>query len=84
LEYGNYSFKSDVWAFGIVLWELFSFGKMPYAGMSNAKAATKVLNGYKMPCPENCPQEIYGLMEICWAIDPNDRPSIQVIQSMDP
>src|SRR5690606_16467255 len=74
LEYGSYSFKSDVWSFGIVLWELFSFGKVPYPGMSNAEAAENVLKGYRMPCPENCPNEIYVLMEQCWLSDPIDRP----------
>jgi serine/threonine protein kinase len=78
LEYGSYSFKSDVWSFGIVLWELFSYGKIPYAGMSNLIVAEKVLNGYRLTCPENCPEEIYNLMEQCWSVDPIDRPSFKV------
>jgi serine/threonine protein kinase len=77
LAYGSYSYKSDVWSFGIVLWELFSYGRIPYPGMSNSMTVEKVLNGYRLPCPENCPIEIYNLMEQCWSEEPFDRPSFK-------
>ncbi len=80
LEYGKYSSKSDVWAFGILLWELFSYGKIPYVGLSNVEAVKQVLSGYRLPSPsEDCPKNVYNLMKECWAVNPDQRPSFKVI-----
>jgi serine/threonine protein kinase len=48
LASGKFSTASDVWSFGVVCWEIFTFGNIPYPGMSNQEVATKVMNGYKM------------------------------------
>jgi hypothetical protein len=64
-----------VWAFGICLWEMFSFGKLPYPGLSNANVAEKVLRGYRMESPLNCPSYIYEIMTHCWDAKPDNRPT---------
>eukprot|EP01114_Cavostelium_apophysatum_P008625 TRINITY_DN2123_c0_g2_i3.p1 TRINITY_DN2123_c0_g2~~TRINITY_DN2123_c0_g2_i3.p1 ORF type:complete len:685 (-),score=121.16 TRINITY_DN2123_c0_g2_i3:649-2703(-) len=79
LQYGNYSVKSDVWSFGVVLWELFSFGMTPYVEFSNHDAMKYVSEGHRLECPEGCPDQIYLLMLNCWAEDPKDRPSFEEI-----
>lgn len=79
LKYGKYTLQSDVWAYGILLWELFSFGAAPYPGMTNVEAAEKVLEGYRMPSPENCPSEIYTIMTKCWNENPKERPTMDQI-----
>ena len=75
MKSGKYDKKSDVWSFAVVLWELFSYGEQPYPGMSNALVQQNLDSGYRMPKPILCPEEIYGLMQLCWNEDPNGRPS---------
>jgi len=82
IQKGIYTHKSDVWAFGILVWELFSNGNLPYQGMTNPEASEKVLQGFRMSSPENCPEAIYKLMLKCWSLYPEDRPSFHDIQSM--
>jgi serine/threonine protein kinase len=77
LKFGTFTSKSDVWSFGVLLWELFSFGTIPYAGKSNASVIEEVAAGYRLPSPENCPEEVYQLMVKCWNADPNERPSFK-------
>jgi len=77
LQYGTFSFQSDVWAFGVVLWEMFSYGMIPYTGMSNAEVIEKVITGYRLNSPENCPDQIYKLMFTCWNAQPERRPTFK-------
>ncbi|PRP85691.1 tyrosine-protein kinase isoform SRK4-like [Planoprotostelium fungivorum] len=66
LQDRKYTSKSDVWAFGIVMWEIFEYGKIPYPDMTNADASREVMNGYRLPCPRDCPPEIYAVM-LSWS-----------------
>ena len=69
-----FSTQSDVWSFGIVLWEMFSLGKTPYPGIDpGATFYEKLLNGYRMEKPENCPMIIYRAMSECWAAEPGRK-----------
>ena len=91
VQYGKSSVKSDVWSFGICLWELFSRGMIPYAAMSNSEAVDKVIEGslvlppylknvgYRLPKPKDCPDEVYSIMMSCWDVDPAKRPSFEEI-----
>eukprot|EP01117_Protostelium_nocturnum_P008853 TRINITY_DN3173_c1_g2_i1.p1 TRINITY_DN3173_c1_g2~~TRINITY_DN3173_c1_g2_i1.p1 ORF type:complete len:1688 (-),score=589.29 TRINITY_DN3173_c1_g2_i1:9-5072(-) len=68
--------SSDVWSYGVVMWEIFSFGMAPYGDMSNKEAVDKVMEGYRLPKPSRCPDELYqNVMLKCWERDPKQRPA---------
>ncbi|XP_041321006.1 tyrosine-protein kinase Fes/Fps isoform X2 [Pyrgilauda ruficollis] len=79
LNYGRYSSESDVWSFGILLWEAFSLGAIPYANLSNQQTREAVEHGMRLDPPEQCPEEVYQLMQRCWEYDPHKRPSFSTI-----
>ncbi|XP_076452424.1 fibroblast growth factor receptor 4-like [Babylonia areolata] len=71
----RYTTKSDVWSFGVVLWEVFSLGGMPYASIPHEELYNKLLEeGYRMPRPELASESLYALMMRCWQKRPSDRP----------
>lgn len=71
--------KSDVWSFGIVLWEIFSYGETPYPEMGNKDILQKVPSGYRMKIPSLCSPAIAHLMESCWSLSPRARPTFDHI-----
>lgn len=75
LKKETFSTKSDVWSYGIFLWETFSYGRQPYPKMSLSEVRQCVEQGYRMEAPEECPQGIYPLMRSCWEKEPRRRPS---------
>uniref|UniRef100_A0A8C5CK38 Tyrosine-protein kinase n=1 Tax=Gadus morhua TaxID=8049 RepID=A0A8C5CK38_GADMO len=77
LNYGRYTTESDVWSFGVVLWETFSRGMTPYTSMSNQQTRDELERGYRMPAPPACPPEVYRLMQSCWQTEPRNRPSFR-------
>ncbi|CAI5665937.1 tyrosine-protein kinase Fer isoform X3 [Oreochromis niloticus] len=80
LNYGRYSSESDVWSYGILLWETFSLGVCPYPGMTNQQAREQVEKGYRMACPQRCPDDVYKVMQRCWQYSPEDRPKFSELQ----
>ncbi|XP_066273344.1 tyrosine-protein kinase Src42A-like [Branchiostoma lanceolatum] len=78
--YSRFSIKSDVWSFGILLYELVTYGRMPYAGMTNAEVLTQVEKGYRMPCSPGCPDSLYQIMLDCWKKDECERPTFESLQ----
>ncbi|XP_033098935.1 tyrosine-protein kinase BTK-like isoform X2 [Anneissia japonica] len=83
LHYTRFSSKSDVWAFGILMWEVFSGGKMPYPTMSNVEVVDQVTrHGYRMEKPDSCPPDVYRLMRKCWQEKAEDRPTFSHIHRM--
>ncbi|XP_023012456.2 tyrosine-protein kinase Fer isoform X2 [Leptinotarsa decemlineata] len=82
LNFGKYTSLCDVWSYGILCWEIFSKGGTPYSGMSNSKAREKIDSGYRMPAPENTPDEMYRLMLRCWEYKPENRPNFEQIYSV--
>lgn len=74
-----YSTHSDVWAFGIVLWEICTLGGFPYPTLNDRDLLDYLLDGKRMEKPDNCTDEIYQIMLACWASDCEDRPSFQTL-----
>ena len=75
-----FSSQSDVWSFSVVVWELFSFGKVPYPGMNFKELMRELLNGYRMEKPQFVTNEIGRLMTNCWKLEPNERPTFSYLQ----
>nr|XP_033813068.1 megakaryocyte-associated tyrosine-protein kinase isoform X2 [Geotrypetes seraphini] len=76
----NFSTKSDVWSFGVLLWEIFSYGRAPYPKLSLKEVCEKIEKGYRMEAPEHCPPSICILMNSCWEMDPGKRPSFKKLR----
>ncbi|XP_053377268.1 hepatocyte growth factor receptor-like isoform X2 [Mercenaria mercenaria] len=74
LEKGKYSSKSDVWSFGIVLWELMTRGVNPYPEVDNWDIVRYLKHGRRMPQPQYCPDQLYAIMRKCWHPNPKERP----------
>ncbi|KAG8132265.1 hypothetical protein E2320_010134 [Naja naja] len=88
LNYSVYTTKSDVWSFGVLLWEIVSLGGTPYCGMTCAELYEKLPQGYRMEKPLNCDDEVYELMRQCWRDRPYERPpfaqiSVQLIRMLE-
>ncbi|NIG58681.1 c-kit receptor [Pontoporia blainvillei] len=80
-----YTFESDVWSYGIFLWELFSLGSSPYPGMPvDSKFYKMIKEGFRMLSPEHAPEEMYDIMKTCWDADPLKRPTFkQIVQLIE-
>ncbi|KAM4695350.1 tyrosine-protein kinase Blk [Discoglossus pictus] len=82
INFGVFTIKSDVWSFGILLTEIVTYGRIPYPGMTNPEVIRNLDQGYRMPCPENCPPELYEIMLKCWRDKLEDRPTFEYLQSV--
>ncbi|GMR53684.1 hypothetical protein PMAYCL1PPCAC_23879, partial [Pristionchus mayeri] len=73
---GNFTVKSDVWSYAILLYEMFTKGQVPYPGMHNREVIEQVEQGYRMPMPRGCPDHVYTeVMLKCWDKNPERRPT---------
>ncbi|XP_065593515.1 tyrosine-protein kinase ABL1 isoform X2 [Cyrtonyx montezumae] len=79
LAYNKFSIKSDVWAFGVLLWEIATYGMSPYPGIDLSQVYELLEKDYRMERPEGCPEKVYELMRACWQWSPSDRPSFAEI-----
>ena len=71
--------QSDVWAFGVLLWEIATYGVSPYPGVDLTNVYHLLESGYRMDCPQGCPPTVYELMKQCWRWNPSDRPTFRQI-----
>lgn len=80
--YGKFSIKSDVWSYGILHYELITYGSIPYAGMHNKEVIEHIQRGYRLPKPTqfDCPDELYKKMCDCWQSDPEKRPTFDFLR----
>ncbi|XP_051577086.1 tyrosine-protein kinase Lyn-like isoform X2 [Myxocyprinus asiaticus] len=80
--YGSFTIKSDMWSFGVLIYEIVTYGKVPYSGLGNSEVIARVQRGYRMQCPENCSQELYDIMKMCWKAKPEERPTFEYMRSV--
>jgi serine/threonine protein kinase len=73
--------ESDVWAYGVTLWEIFSFATIPYAGLSNSDILSYIQSGKRLPKPNVCPDDVHDTMQNCWKLNATDRPGFGEIAS---
>nr|XP_053654657.1 ALK tyrosine kinase receptor-like [Cherax quadricarinatus] len=76
---GIFTSKTDIWSFGVLLWEVMSLGYMPYPGRGNQEVMQLVTNGGRLEPPTNCPGPVYRIMTQCWHPIPDERPSFTTI-----
>ncbi|XP_061098866.1 tyrosine-protein kinase RYK-like isoform X2 [Conger conger] len=77
LLHNDFSSASDVWAFGVTLWELMTLGQTPYVDIDPFEMSAYLKDGYRIAQPINCPDELFAVMACCWALDPEERPKFQ-------
>ncbi|MED6295038.1 hypothetical protein AMECASPLE_025453, partial [Ameca splendens] len=80
INYFKFSSKSDVWSFGVLMWEAFSYGQKPYKGMKGNDVMQLIESGKRMEPPVNCPTEMYDLMTTCWIYKVDERPGFAVVE----
>ena len=79
----HFSTASDVWSYGILIWEMFNPSvDIPYPDLDDMQVAAMLVTGYTMPIPTQCPPVVASIMKFCWQSDPSKRPSFALISVM--
>uniref|UniRef100_A0A8C3G6Y0 receptor protein-tyrosine kinase n=1 Tax=Cyclopterus lumpus TaxID=8103 RepID=A0A8C3G6Y0_CYCLU len=82
IQYRKFTSASDVWSYGVVMWEVMSYGERPYWDMSNQDVIKAIEEGYRLPAPMDCPPGLHQLMLDCWQKDRAERPKFDQIVSI--
>lgn len=81
---GEFRLHSDVWSFGVLMWEVFTFGHLPYYGRGNEEIVNLVCSGNTLDRPLNCSVSVYAIMKSCWQLDPLQRPTFaQLVATLE-
>ncbi|XP_074499138.1 ephrin type-B receptor 2-like isoform X1 [Sebastes fasciatus] len=84
IQYRKFTSSSDCWSYGIVMWEVMSYGERPYWDMSNQDVINAIEQDYRLPPPMDCPSALHQLMLDCWQKDRNNRPKFsQIVNTLD-
>ncbi|KAL7992936.1 hypothetical protein Chor_017192 [Crotalus horridus] len=78
----KFSSKSDVWSYGVTMWEAFSYGQKPYKRMKGPEVMAFLEEGKRMDCPSSCPPEMYKLMNQCWTYKWEERPNFAAVETL--
>ncbi|XP_026575957.1 high affinity nerve growth factor receptor isoform X1 [Pseudonaja textilis] len=79
--YRKFTTESDIWSFGVVLWEIFTYGKQPWYQLSNTEAIECITQGRELERPRTCPSEVYAIMQSCWQREPQQRQRMKHLHS---
>eukprot|EP00117_Sycon_ciliatum_P018206 scpid36059/ scgid16908/ Tyrosine-protein kinase Mer; Proto-oncogene c-Mer; Receptor tyrosine kinase MerTK len=82
INHQKFTLESDVWAYGVLLWEIMSTGMLPYPGIANADLVRYLESGHRLSQPARCPDPVYHVMLSCWEEDPKKRPHFSQIKRM--
>ncbi|NWW32021.1 EPHA8 protein, partial [Panurus biarmicus] len=82
IAFRKFSSASDVWSYGIVMWEVLAYGERPYWNMTNRDVINSVEEGYRLPAPMGCPTTLHQLMLDCWQKERSERPRFSQIVSI--
>ncbi|XP_060935786.1 tyrosine-protein kinase ITK/TSK [Limanda limanda] len=83
IKYCKFSSKSDIWSFGVIMWEIYNEGRLPYENRSNTEVVESLNSGMRLLKPRMAPDAVYQLMDWCWKEKPDDRPSFaQVLHEL--
>uniref|UniRef100_A0A8C4GNK7 Tyrosine-protein kinase receptor n=1 Tax=Dicentrarchus labrax TaxID=13489 RepID=A0A8C4GNK7_DICLA len=82
IMYRKFTTESDVWSFGVILWEIFTYGKQPWFQLANNEVIECITQGRVLERPRLCPKEVYDIMLGCWQREPQQRLNIKDIQKM--
>ncbi|XP_031841312.1 uncharacterized protein LOC116430833 [Nomia melanderi] len=80
LIYSLFTTKTDVWSFGILMWEIVTLGSTPYPDMTAREVMRNVQNGYRLERPSHCRSELFRVISRCWHADPDRRPEFQTLR----
>ena len=73
LGHSRYSMYSDIWSYGVLLWEVFSFGERPYCQLTNAETAEHIIQHKTLEKPKHCSDNIFNIIKGCWCMEPTER-----------
>ncbi|XP_014004326.1 NT-3 growth factor receptor isoform X1 [Salmo salar] len=82
IMYRKFTTESDVWSFGVILWEIFTYGKQPWFQLANNEVIECITQGRVLERPRACPKEVYDIMLGCWQREPQQRLNIKDIQKI--
>lgn len=82
INFRRFTHLSDVWMFGVCMWEILTMGKKPFQGIANTDVIDQIENGVRLPLPgAYCPQPLFDLLQSCWSYEPTNRPNFLHIES---
>lgn len=82
INFRRFTTASDVWMFGVCMWEILMLGVKPFQGVKNNDVIGKIENGERLALPSGCPPRLYSLMSQCWCYEPSKRPSFKEIKEV--
>jgi serine/threonine protein kinase len=74
--------ETDIWSYGVLVWELFTRGMIPYSNIDNKFLFYNLENGYRLPKPQSCPVSIYAILLKCWSKSPKSRPDFATLSEL--
>ncbi|XP_074603538.1 tyrosine kinase receptor Cad96Ca [Brevipalpus obovatus] len=82
LYQNQFSSRSDVWSFGVLMWEIITLGSTPYPGLTTKDVMKKIREGYRLEKPDHCKREVYNIMFYCWSEKADERPKFTELMRM--